>query len=328
MENLPNNTQENPYAAEWQNMGTEREKKELDPEQLRETPEMIEKLRDMGVDKRILENPAFGRILGGLISSYGLQMSQKYSIEFSESEDGKKLTLTYTGDKGDARYHDRGNMNLIVDDRGSLTVETACVDSENRLMEKGIFSGNQPKNLRGDGQVDTTKLENTSQISRFKITRDNRLIVEQKHAYEDQYIPSTHERGIGEYFVSVDSTTRHFDASGVEQYREDVQYVNASRKDMDGISPFVGEGSWSDPRPKHASFNILRTPSVCPDKEVSRRTTYSRNEDGSMKVFDYYEGKGVTIERCPMNTEHGTDELIAANYAISEARKAKAADNA
>lgn len=313
-----------------QMQGETAERKDIKPEELCDPAKMREKLEQMGANQEILGNPAFAKILDSRMGGYGLQMSMPDFIEAQDSERSgdKLLTLSYMGEKGDSRYHDRGNMSLRVKSDGSLVLECACADRSKMQVRAEGFRGYE--SLRSDGLVDAIEETNLASITEFYISRDTgNLVVSEQRSNEMQYRPELRSRNgqeAGIYSRSRSETTRQFDAQGVEQYREDAEYPAQNLEGHDYLSPHLGgDGGYRTERPAHASFNLLKN--FQKPLEVARRTSYQRNPDGSMHVRDYYEGVSSEIESCPMNTEHGTDELIPSNGFVEAAHEAAKKQN-
>ncbi|MBR2641183.1 hypothetical protein IKD49_01840 [Candidatus Saccharibacteria bacterium] len=297
MEEYPSSNQENPDAAKWQNLGNETESIETNPEQFRETTKMIEKLQEMGADKRILENPAFQRSLSGLMSEYGLKKSQKNSIESIETDDG--LRLTYTGNHGASDEHDCGKMNAIVDRKGNIIIESAYADVRDDIsFNKDAFPGYKGTSLI-DNTIEVRELKNVAETTEFCIDQDgSSLSIDKQDIYESQHIPkqkSLDGKEYGIYFEEKGRIKQIYDSNGFEKYREEYSYKPEEYDGMDLLSARIGLKSQYDGlKPTNASFG-KRMRSDFLDERVEQ-TTYVRKEDG-IEINDYYKGKNIKIEK-------------------------------
>lgn len=291
-EKLSNDDQGNPDAAKWQNLGN-KENKGLNPEQLRETAKMVERLGDMGVDSRILENPAFVRTIGGLINDYGLKMSKEGLVEATEED--KKLSLAYIGEKGGGtNNHDRGNMNFTVNEKGELVIESAYADARGETLK----------------EIDVTKLTNDFQKTSFKILESGDLEIREENTYEQQYAQNHGHIGHEEnalYHIGAGDERRVFDSKGIEQSREIIDYKGWDAENEVSLPIRI---SSSDGRPETvANFATSRRP-----KELERRVTAIRNEDGTVRIEAWRNGKKYKNDSAPLIG--GGEEIFVANDAI------------
>ena len=296
MEEYPSSNQENPDAAKWQNLGNETESIETNPEQFREMTKMIEKLQEMGADQRIIDNPAFQKSLSGLMSEYGLKKSQKNSIESIETDDG--LRLTYTGNHGASDEHDCGRMNVSVDKKGNIVIESAYADAKEKYsFKKDAFPGYKGMSLIGDS-IEVRKLENVAETTKFYINQDgSSLSIDKQHVYEDQYNPrlgSLDGKYYGMFFEQKRKTKQIYDSNGFEEYREDIIYKPKEFNETNDIlSLRIGLESRYDGLKPTKAGSILDSASL--DEKVEH-TTYIRKEDG-IEINDYHNGKNIKIEK-------------------------------
>ena len=211
-EGIPNNPDESTSQEEFppfdpekahhnlQN-ATETEKQPLSPEEFKDTAKMIEQLEKMGVNPKIADNPAFQRMVDARISRYGLRASRRAEVTSGSSSSDNTLGIRSTCEKGDSDYHDRGQMNFIVKEDGSVTVECAYVDRESRHFEGDAFKGyDGPKD--GDGSLQAIGLENQASITEFKVSKNGALQSIERNVREEEYAPEgDHQKKIWTLFL-------------------------------------------------------------------------------------------------------------------------------
>lgn len=288
------------------------------PESLKDVKKLCEQLEKMGVDKQIMSNPAFRRELNSIITMGGLTMANAVSGDMQD----KTLTLESRDVQGDAREHDRGYFSFAVGESGNLTIQNAYSDYSNDRRYKASFFGQyQGDHLTdSEGRADCLELEGRAAITEFSISEGgDRLIMTELAASATQITPyaARHDARVGIYSSAASKLVRQFDRDGVEQYREDYRYKGRSYNNLNnmGVLGMTHDGSQID----KASMHILRLADKAP-LDIVQSERYQRNEDGTIKVWAYDDKKGnITIEKCPMNTQYGTDELIPSNGEIAAA---------
>ncbi len=296
----------------------ESEQKQVTPESLRDVKKLCEQLEKMGVNEQIMSNPAFHRELNNIITMNGLTMADAISGDIQD----KMLTLESRDVQGDAREHDRGYFNFAVGEGGKLTIQNAYSDySHDRRYKASFFGQYQGDHLTdSEGYTNCLELEGRAAITEFSISESgDSLIMTESAASATQITPyaARHDAGVGIYSSAVSKLVRQFDKEGVEQYREDYHYKGHSYDHLNNMMALgmTHDGGEID----RASMHILRLANNAP-LDITRSEKYQRNDDGTIKVWAYDDKQGnVTIEKCPMNTQYGTDELVPSNDAVAAA---------
>lgn len=306
-------------------MHEESEQEQVTPESLKDVKKLCEQLEKMGVNEQIISNPAFHRELNNIITSNGLTMADSVSGDIQD----KRVTLESKDEHGDAREHDRGYFNFTVSEDGKLTIENAYSDYNNdRRYKADFFDQYQGDHLvDSEGYAECLELEGRAAITEFSISESgNRLIMTESAASATQITPyaARHDIQVGIYYSAASKSERQFDRNGIEQYRADSHYKGRSYNHLNNMQTLgmTQDGSEID----GASMAILRLANKS-SMDIVRSERYKRNDDGTIEVSAYDDKKGsVTIEKCPMNTQYGTDELIPVNGAINTAFENKQND--
>ena len=305
--------------------GETAEQKDIKPEELCDRKKMVEKLNQMGVSKEILGNPAFGDILGDIMAEYGLKASIPSSIKESDHTKAskEKLTLLYSGEKGDAAHHDRGEMRFDVQKDGSLILECGCADRNRMKLEEKNFKGYEtPHSV--NGRVDGVEERNSTSRIMFIMTQDGGLKVRDEHISEFQYRPimrSINGKEASDYYEGYHKTERWFDPSGVEVGREDVGYK--SPNPIEGHDMLKLGGGFE--RPDEVSFRLQHFINF--NKLDSTRTrSYSRTPDNTMLIRDNSGGNFVEVETSSSNSSRIVPN-IGYEEAIEAAHEAAKKDN-
>ncbi len=291
------------------------EKPALDPESLKDIDQLQDQLEQIGVNEKILTNPAFQRELSKIISGYGLTMAHDVAAD-SESNN---LTLHCQGEHGDSREHDRSFFDFNVDEDGHLTLTTACADCDtNKKFDRKLFpSVSAPET---EQYLDCAEHQNHSALVEFSLTEDGEgLQIDTTDILETQYTPlgtPNNDFKNGLYSISRKESSSVFDAEGKEQFREAKLYESANLS-LNYLPHTLGK---TLTKIDHTSAQELTNPSRPTKKNIIHRETLHRNPDGTINVDIYSSQDGTTnIEKCPMNTQYGDDELIPDSGTVQEA---------
>lgn len=310
----------------------ESEKNPLNLESLRNVIGFSEQLGKMGANQEILSNPAFERVLDGVLNESGLKFG--VDLEGHNNPDRSELSLSCLRDKNrflGSSQHDCSNFRINVRKNGNFTIDYAYVDREKLTVNRDAFANAKlPPNTETVNSYND--INSASRLEFVKHENSSGFNLEIVNLYENQLAPAADSKNlkVGTYFKNASESTRSFNAEGVETSRSNINYEPEEFQDANFLFTFTKPtDNWKEHTPSRASFNGLEMfigDRYSSSNKVESVTHYSRNPDGDTVKISGHDREGeFSSDSVPLNTQYGASDIIVSNGVnIEDLRSASA----